>query len=433
MAKIVRWSNKRFDDYIAEHAPGYTRLGEVGKSIEHVLMSCTANHRFSPRLSDFVHKQSRCPDCTRNKPLDADQVFHYFRMRGYEPLEPYTNSYTKMELRCPNGSVYRVTYANFKTKGSRCSCALCIEDNRKKAVSRTHADLEKCGFKVLGEWKNTKTKVLAACTVCGHQREVLPSNYIYYNAKCVNCTGYKRYTPGDFEEMLKHEEYTLLSEVTQMTTKVRVQCNKQHESYMVSPSFFMRGVRCRFCAIDKRGERIRGKNHPFYDVNISEVIRQNTRNLAEYNEWRRVVLERDKHRCQNPTCTREQPSLVVHHLVSWEDNVDLRFDVANGLTLCAPCHLNFHSKYGNGHNTAEQYRQWVNNNKIRKHKQDNKLQYKPVLDGDGKYLIKLFRGDKHLHGTSFPSQTKESAGEICRILNQESIKLQKLISQSSRR
>ena len=30
--------------------------------------------------------------------------------------------------------------------------------------------------------------------------------------------------------------------------------------------------------------------------------------------------------------------LQAHHIVPWEDNVELRFEISNGLTLCRVCH-----------------------------------------------------------------------------------------------
>lgn len=58
---------------------------------------------------------------------------------------------------------------------------------------------------------------------------------------------------------------------------------------------------------------------------------------AEYKNWRRAVLMRDKSRCV--VCGRGRPArLEVDHIHSWSKHPELRFDVDNGQTLCHSCH-----------------------------------------------------------------------------------------------
>jgi hypothetical protein len=56
--------------------------------------------------------------------------------------------------------------------------------------------------------------------------------------------------------------------------------------------------------------------------------------------WRRLVLDRDNYECQK--CGDEE-NLHAHHIVRWIDAPELRLIVANGITLCAPCH---HKEHG---------------------------------------------------------------------------------------
>lgn len=65
------------------------------------------------------------------------------------------------------------------------------------------------------------------------------------------------------------------------------------------------------------------------------------RNSNEYKEWRVAVFERDNYTCQH--CGRKCGNgydvyLEAHHLKSFSEYRDLRFDVNNGLTLCKECH-----------------------------------------------------------------------------------------------
>jgi len=67
------------------------------------------------------------------------------------------------------------------------------------------------------------------------------------------------------------------------------------------------------------------------------------RNSAICQEWRQKVLERDGHKCIQ--CNSEE-HLHCDHIVSWKENVELRFEVSNGQTLCRSCHLKKSIEHG---------------------------------------------------------------------------------------
>lgn len=51
--------------------------------------------------------------------------------------------------------------------------------------------------------------------------------------------------------------------------------------------------------------------------------------------WRDSVKERDGNKCRKCGATDR---LHAHHIKAWRESPDLRYDIDNGLTLCAPCH-----------------------------------------------------------------------------------------------
>lgn len=66
------------------------------------------------------------------------------------------------------------------------------------------------------------------------------------------------------------------------------------------------------------------------------------RDSYEYKMWRLAVFERDGFKCR--VCG-SGGKLFAHHIIYWrdtKDNRDLRYDVNNGITLCAKCHLEAH-------------------------------------------------------------------------------------------
>ncbi|MBQ4523352.1 MAG: HNH endonuclease [Lachnospiraceae bacterium] len=75
-----------------------------------------------------------------------------------------------------------------------------------------------------------------------------------------------------------------------------------------------------------------------------------------YNLFIKKVLKRDNYLCQCCSCSS---NLEVHHLDGYNWCVEKRTDETNGITLCHECHANFHSRYGRGDNTKEQFEEWI--------------------------------------------------------------------------
>lgn len=49
----------------------------------------------------------------------------------------------------------------------------------------------------------------------------------------------------------------------------------------------------------------------------------------------------------------------MHHLDGYNWCIEKRTDESNGIALCDKCHSNFHTLYGKGNNTKEQYEEWI--------------------------------------------------------------------------
>jgi 5-methylcytosine-specific restriction endonuclease McrA len=58
---------------------------------------------------------------------------------------------------------------------------------------------------------------------------------------------------------------------------------------------------------------------------------------TEYKGWRTLVFNRDSYMCQE--CGQQGGDLEAHHIVPVRTAPDKIYIVANGITLCRPCHL----------------------------------------------------------------------------------------------
>lgn len=86
----------------------------------------------------------------------------------------------------------------------------------------------------------------------------------------------------------------------------------------------------------------RGPNSHGWAGGASE-IRVRIMSWPEYRLWREVVLERDGNAC---TDCGSREGLHAHHVKLMSKYPDLMFDVANGKTVCEPCHVRIHKSLG---------------------------------------------------------------------------------------
>lgn len=84
-----------------------------------------------------------------------------------------------------------------------------------------------------------------------------------------------------------------------------------------------------------------------------------------YIRWAAEVKRKDNFQCA--ICGRQGIYLESHHKNAWNDYPDERYDIENGVTLCAGsfghdgfkgCHDRFHEIYGKGGNTESQFEEF---------------------------------------------------------------------------
>lgn len=76
------------------------------------------------------------------------------------------------------------------------------------------------------------------------------------------------------------------------------------------------------------------------------------RRSPAYAAWRLAVFTRDRFTCRRCGDARGG-NLHAHHVKSFSEHPELRFNVDNGATLCEPCHEMEHFKPGSTRNLAK--------------------------------------------------------------------------------
>ncbi len=89
---------------------------------------------------------------------------------------------------------------------------------------------------------------------------------------------------------------------------------------------------------EKHSERMKGPNNPRWKGGVGRSYRDGYYS-KEYREWREEVFKRDGYACQNCFVQGNRGAyLTAHHVKSFAQHPELRFDVSNGQTLCDHCH-----------------------------------------------------------------------------------------------
>lgn len=122
-------------------------------------------------------------------------------------------------------------------------------------------------------------------------------------------------------------------------------------------------VLCEHCA---KSKYFVGEKATTYNPNKTDEERIKSRYNGKYVNMMRHVMKRDNYKC---VICESKSNLNVHHLNSYADFPNERYDDSNCVTLCEDCHKKFHFIYGKKHNTKEQFEEW--SHKILNLKQSN--------------------------------------------------------------
>lgn len=122
---------------------------------------------------------------------------------------------------------------------------------------------------------------------------------------------------------------------------------KIEEKCKFCSSIFMidryRKGKAKFCSHSCRAKSKTGTSALNWRGGVTDENKK-IRSSEEYNNWRKSVYKRDCWTCQK--CMKKQKHPIAHHIKSFKDFIELRFDVSNGITLCRSCHKKVHTEIG---------------------------------------------------------------------------------------
>ena len=95
---------------------------------------CKCGYRFTPTFDNFKNKNTGCPSCLGIKKYTYKEIKEYIENFGYELIDQeYSNCRKKMEVRCPQGHIFKTNFDTFKNKN--CRCPICNESKGERKIS----------------------------------------------------------------------------------------------------------------------------------------------------------------------------------------------------------------------------------------------------------------------------------------------------------
>lgn len=280
-----------------------------------------------------------------------------------EVLDKYIDSKTKIKCKCKVDNHIWYTRPNDLLQGKGCpKCARRNVANKERKSQEQFIEEMKVinsSIKVLGTYVKNNTKILVKCKVCNHEWEAIP-NSLLKGCGCPKCYGnikknHEKFMIDFKSKSIHADNIEILNEYKNARTKIKCKCKICGNEWETQPHNLLNGHGCLECTIKNNT----GENSPRWNPNITQEEREQGRGYYEYNEFTRKVYERDNYTCQ--VTGQRGGKLVVHHLYGYNKYKCLRTVVENGITLSKEVHDLFHSIYGKGNNTLEQFEDFLQN------------------------------------------------------------------------
>lgn len=216
------------------------------------------NHEYSATPTKFLNGR-RCPKCAgRHRRTHEEFIKEVYQLVGdeYEVVGEFTDTTTRIDMKhnvC--GSTYTALPKTF-LRGHR--CLICFGSPRKtqEEFEEEIHDLVGDEYKVIGDYKNTHTKIKMKHNDCSSSYEVTPRNF-FNGHRCPKCFGTPKKTAEQFKKEiydLVGNEYEIIGEYLNTNTKIGIKHNECGNVYQVIPYTFLGGRRCPKC-IESRGEK----------------------------------------------------------------------------------------------------------------------------------------------------------------------------------
>ena len=304
----------------------------------------------------------------------------------------YINDREPLKIKCKCGNVFQRPFSKIRGKGRTAFCKDCLNDIRSEKYRLNFNEViqyinsNDCEF-ISGDYENENSKLTIKCK-CGNVFQKSFGKFKSGQNRCPMCGTESlrqskfKYSVEDVKKSLSEKGYTIIdeSEYVDCVKPIRCNCKRGHQVNIKYLFFLKNQSGCRKCAnIENSGE-----NHWNYGNGESLVVEALRHSI---NFWKKEIKELYGNKCP---ITHETTYLTVHHLISFDvllkqaseeinipihqkigdyedyndfillkDKVIEKHSLDMGIPIRKKVHLQFHSKYGKGNNTPEQFNKFL--------------------------------------------------------------------------
>lgn len=246
---------------------------------------CKCGNIFETTIRQFINENKRqCNDCSKNTEKtkwDYDLVKSFIENHSNcELISTEFKSVTdKMLLKCKCGELFYTSFQKFRTRNKRtcnsCSLVRCgdkhttpKEDFLENLLIKRPRFYEE--YKIVGDYKNMKTKIDVLHLECNKIWNVIPSDLLN-NRNCGHCSSNNKITHRDFVMRMYNKfkcEYSVLSIVDGMHNHINVRHNDCGYIFRVTPHKILNETRCPKCANLNKGNHNKRDNKKFIEEAI---------------------------------------------------------------------------------------------------------------------------------------------------------------------
>jgi 5-methylcytosine-specific restriction endonuclease McrA len=193
-----------------------------------------------------------------------------------------------------------------------------------------------CSRECFNEYYQKEKPVVTQCQYCGRIFIVFKSRVKRGGGKFCSVECYRKYWM----------ENVLTKIISKRANSVTLKCQYCGKPFKVWKSRLKR-YNVKFCSRkcfnqykrEHAKELMGGTKHWNWQGGISEEHHK-LRRRKEYQKWRKAVLKRDNYTCR--LCGQRGGKLTAHHIYNFCKYPELRYNIDNGITLCASCHARLH-------------------------------------------------------------------------------------------
>lgn len=162
---------------------GYIFLEKSKESNRFYNYICPLGHKHKMRKDHWL-RGVRCPECAGNNKLTIEHIKNTIEFENYIVEDDiYINSKTLINTICPNGHQYKISWNNWN-QGYRCS--IC-SGRAKKDISSISNSFNDEGYNLISEEYLSNKEPLELLCPSGHSYKVSWDNWNSKNSRCPKC------------------------------------------------------------------------------------------------------------------------------------------------------------------------------------------------------------------------------------------------------